>query len=196
MSRLVTSQSLLHGAVYSLEQCGLLLRDAILLYDKGSYATALALAAFAREELGRWLILLELHTQVVAGKRLSVKDVETECDDHVSKQRAGMTSLTQYADNNSEYGKVLRDRAKASPAVGSAKSSTRELTKSTSRFCGVPRMIVIGSGWQRFTLAFHPRSSGTGRCSKYRKLPLTIFSSLPQTIMGCNARSDTWSWNS
>ena len=49
----VSPQYLLEGAVYALEQCGLLLRDANLLYRSGSYATAVALAAFAREEQRR-----------------------------------------------------------------------------------------------------------------------------------------------
>jgi hypothetical protein len=52
MSGLVTVQSLLRGAVYSLEQCGLLLGDAKLLYENGSYATALAVAALPAKTLG------------------------------------------------------------------------------------------------------------------------------------------------
>jgi AbiV family abortive infection protein len=126
---MVTAQSLLHGAVYSLEQCGLLLRDARLLYDKGSYATALAVAAFAREELGRWLLLLELRTQVVAGKRLSVKDVETKCDNHVRKQEAGMTSLTLRADRNSGVGKLLESRMKASPNSKERREADKQIEK-------------------------------------------------------------------
>jgi len=114
MSKMVTAQSLLHGAVYSLEQCGLLLRDARILYDEGSYATALAVTAFAREELGRWKILLELRREVVAGKDFSIKDVRDACDDHVSKQEAGMTSLTSRADRNSGLGKLLESRMRAS----------------------------------------------------------------------------------
>src|SRR4051794_29506052 len=68
MSGPLTAQSLLRGAVYSLEQCGLLLGDAKLLYENGSYATALAVAAFAREDLGRWRILLKLRKRVLAGE--------------------------------------------------------------------------------------------------------------------------------
>src|SRR5947208_14822225 len=90
----VTPQSLLHGAVYSLEQWGHLLGDAKLLYENGSYATALALAAFAREDLARWLILLELRKRVLAGESLTVEALKAACDDHVRKQQAGMTSQT------------------------------------------------------------------------------------------------------
>src|SRR5262249_43047922 len=43
---------LLEGAAYALEQCGLLLRDADPLYQSGSYASVIALAAFAQEEKG------------------------------------------------------------------------------------------------------------------------------------------------
>jgi hypothetical protein len=44
MSTPVSTQYLLEGAVYSIEHCGQLLRDAILLYRNDSYATAVAVA--------------------------------------------------------------------------------------------------------------------------------------------------------
>src|SRR5215831_8234472 len=40
----VTPEYLLEGAAYALEQCGLLLRDANLLYQSGSYVSAVALS--------------------------------------------------------------------------------------------------------------------------------------------------------
>jgi hypothetical protein len=46
-------QYILQGAAYALEQCGLLLRDANLLYRNDVHANAVVLTAFAREELGR-----------------------------------------------------------------------------------------------------------------------------------------------
>jgi AbiV family abortive infection protein len=113
MSGSVTAQSLLHGAAYSLEHCGLLLRDARQLYENGSYATALAVGAFAREDLGRWRMLLKLRRRVLAGESLTVKDVKAACDDHVRKQEAGMTSLTLRADNASSVGRLLQTRMKA-----------------------------------------------------------------------------------
>jgi hypothetical protein len=49
MSGSVTAQSLIRGAVYSLEHCGVLLGEAKVLYGNGAYATALALdLRFAR----------------------------------------------------------------------------------------------------------------------------------------------------
>ena len=113
MSSPVTTQSLLHGAVYALAQCGLLLGDAKLLYENGSYATATAVALFAREELGRWKILLERRKRVLAGESLAVEDIQKACDDHVDKQEAGMTSLTMRGVTGSGVGKLLDSRSKA-----------------------------------------------------------------------------------
>jgi AbiV family abortive infection protein len=79
MPSFVSPQHLFRGAVYALEQCGLLLRDANLLYRNGSYASALALAAFAREEQGRWTIVLELRDKVIGGAKLTVSDVQAQC---------------------------------------------------------------------------------------------------------------------
>jgi AbiV family abortive infection protein len=93
LKKSVSPQYLLEGAVYALEQCGLLLRDANLLYRNGSYASAVALAAFAREELGRYGILLELRKKVLDGGHLTIKEIQDRCRDHVTKQEAGMLSF-------------------------------------------------------------------------------------------------------
>jgi AbiV family abortive infection protein len=122
-------KSLLHGAVYSLEQCGQLLGDATLLYENHSYATALAVAAFAREELGRWTLLLALRKRILAGESLTVEDVKTACDDHVRKQEAGMTSLTLRAQNDSGVGKLLRTRIKAPLGSVERKEADQQLDK-------------------------------------------------------------------
>jgi AbiV family abortive infection protein len=69
----VTSAYLLQGAVLALEQCGHLLHDANWVYRSDSYATAVVLAAFAREELGRAGILFDLRAKVVAGGTVTWK---------------------------------------------------------------------------------------------------------------------------
>ena len=89
----VTPEYLLKGAAYALEQCGLLLRDANSLYSCGSYASAVAVALFAREELGRYRILLDLRTQVLGGGHLTIENIQKRCRDHVTKQEAGMLSI-------------------------------------------------------------------------------------------------------
>src|SRR5947199_10607827 len=106
----VTPQYLLEGAVYALEQCGLLLRDANLLYQNGSHASAVALAAFAREELGRWRILLELRKKVLGGDNVTIKEIQSRCGDHVRKQEAGVMSIVMRTDTKpgSEEWKAAR----------------------------------------------------------------------------------------
>lgn len=110
MPRPVTARSLLHGAVYSLQQCGLLLGDAKLLYGNGSYATAVAVALFANEELGRWRMLLKLRKGVVEGKSLTVKQVNAACEPHVDKQKAGVVGLALHG--NSRAGELVRSLMK------------------------------------------------------------------------------------
>jgi hypothetical protein len=49
MAQFVSPQFLLKGAVYSLEQCGCLLRSANTLYRSEDYASTVVMAAFARK---------------------------------------------------------------------------------------------------------------------------------------------------
>jgi AbiV family abortive infection protein len=100
----VTPEYLVRGYALALEQCGRLLLDACALYERGSFANAVVLAAFAREELGRSQILLDLWRE---GSPVTVKQIEAKCVEHVKKQLAGMLSLTYRADRNAGLGKIL-----------------------------------------------------------------------------------------
>jgi AbiV family abortive infection protein len=132
MSAPVTPQYLLEGAVYALEQCGLLLRDANILYRSGSYANTVALAAFAREELGRYKILDGLRSEVLAGKNITIEEIKDRCDDHVTKQQAGMLSTTiRVTDRDSVLGKLLSDRMTAHPQSAAWKTASAALNKIT-----------------------------------------------------------------
>jgi AbiV family abortive infection protein len=116
MSQNVSPQYLLEGAAYALEQCGLLLRDANTLYQAKAYGSAVVMAAFAREELGKWRLLLELRKDVISGKKqVTVDDIKRALDDHVVKQTAGMLSVTLRANQDSGLGKVLNARMSAKP---------------------------------------------------------------------------------
>ena len=125
----VSPRYLLEGAVYALEQCGLLLRDANLLYGSGSYASAVALTAFAREELGRWKILLDLRRKILAGERLTIEEVQNHCEGHVRKQEAGMTSITMRADRDSGLGKLLQTRTSTTPGTEEWKAANEQVEK-------------------------------------------------------------------
>ena len=51
LDQAATSDYLLRGTVFALEQCGLLLRDARILCEAGSYASAVVLTALAARKL-------------------------------------------------------------------------------------------------------------------------------------------------
>jgi AbiV family abortive infection protein len=131
MSASVSPQYLLEGAVYALEQCGLLLRDANLLYRSGSYASTVALTAFAREELGRWRILRDLRKKVLGGERLTIKQIQKHCEGHVRKQEAAMISTTVRGDRNSALGKLFQTRHSSTPGSEDWKKAHEQIEKLT-----------------------------------------------------------------
>ena len=106
----VAADFLLKGYALALEQCGLLLRDGVQLYRIKSYANAVVLSAFAREELGRSQILLGLWRKRLGGSPVTIGDIENACDDHLEKQKAGMLRITMRADRDTGLGKTLTDR--------------------------------------------------------------------------------------
>jgi AbiV family abortive infection protein len=113
----VTASVLLKGAWYSLEQCGRLLSDAMVLYRGKSYSSALALAMIAREELGKHRLLLEAWKESEAtGKYLTVDAIQTACEDHVDKQRRALLSLTFTAENSSTLDIAVRTKLKHKPS--------------------------------------------------------------------------------
>lgn len=123
----MTPQFILQGVWYALEQCGTLLRDANVLYRSKSYASAVVLAAFAREEMGRSNILLEFWRKAAAGESFTIEQLKQACDDHVTKQQAGMLSLTMRTDNQSGLGKILQARMKNPPQSGEWKKANAQL---------------------------------------------------------------------
>jgi AbiV family abortive infection protein len=126
---MVTAQSLLHGAVYSLEQCGRLLRDARLLYENLSYATALVFASFAREELGRWTMLLALRKRVLAGASPTVEEIKDSLGDHGRKQERGMRGVVLRGNNRAGVGKLVQSYMKAPLGSKEGKEADQQIKK-------------------------------------------------------------------
>ena len=112
----VSEDVLLKGAWYSIEQSGWLFGDAVTLYSNRRYAGAVALTLLAREELGRYRILLELWRKAVNGKPVSVVDVRAAADDHVIKQRAAQLSVVYRAESGG-VSELLRVRLNACPGT-------------------------------------------------------------------------------
>lgn len=105
----VTPQYLLEGAAYALEQGGLLLHDSVLLYRNEKYASAIVMALFSREEVGRYKLLRDLRKEMVEKCRtVTVKDIRRTCDDHAVKQFRGQSGVILKSSSDDQIGKLLR----------------------------------------------------------------------------------------
>jgi AbiV family abortive infection protein len=155
---MVTPEYLLKGAAYALEQCGLLLQDANLLYRNGSYASAVALAAFAREELGRWRILLGLRKQVLNGDPITIKDIKGQCDKHVRKQEKGMLSVFVTTHKDTALFKQLPGKPRSEEWKAALNEQVKKLHKQRAKRLPNDRheqrmsalyVGALASGWNR-----------------------------------------------
>lgn len=107
----ISPQYLVKGAAYALEQCGLLLIDTVSLANQKSYSSAVVLAAFAREELGRSRILIDFFDQIVQNnKEVTIEEINKACKDHIEKQKWGQLSTSLRFPNDSQAGKLALRR--------------------------------------------------------------------------------------
>ena len=91
----VSELILFKGAYYALEQCGLLLRHSAILHKEQVASTAAGLALLAREELGKYRILLDLWRKAKdTGSCPSPEDIHHAIEDHVEKQKQAQLSVT------------------------------------------------------------------------------------------------------
>jgi hypothetical protein len=73
--------------------------------------------------------LLELRREVLDGKSVMIEEINDRCDDHVTKQKAGMLSLTIRADRGSGLGELLQSRFEAPPGSNEWKEADDTLAK-------------------------------------------------------------------
>jgi AbiV family abortive infection protein len=126
----VTPEYLIRGAALALEQCGLLLRDANCLFKNRSYASAVVMAAFAREELGRAKTLLDFRSDLLGGATVTDEQITETCEDHVRKQRASMASSTLAAETGSV--RKLLDERTSGAAIGGLGNSAHCVFRTAS----------------------------------------------------------------
>jgi AbiV family abortive infection protein len=109
----VSRQELAHGLWYTIEHSGQFLSDAITLFNQKRYLTALLLAVFSNEELGKARRLHDLWDKADKGKSISaaqVKDAIRPKGAHQLKQEAALaTSLTSGPATGTEIGRLLRE---------------------------------------------------------------------------------------
>jgi AbiV family abortive infection protein len=160
---MVTQRFLLEGAVYALQHSGTLLRDAVALFNQGSYPSAIVLALFGREELGKYGLLRDSFEKLAAGEAVDMKAVRAACRDHEAKQARAMLSVTQRFFVTDQAGKAIMDRMHhpvGSPEYEEAERLLDELT--ARQMATMPcdrhqiRMSALyvnpkadGSGWER-----------------------------------------------
>jgi AbiV family abortive infection protein len=162
----VSADVLLRGAWFALEQCGFLLEHAVILYRAKAHSSAMALALYAREELGRYCILCEFWKRAVEGGTSPwYEEIQAACDDHVEKQRLAQRSLTYRTDGTGRLDELLRTRMQCSPSSAEWKEADEQLNeiderkrKRTPADRHAARMKAIyvdldqnGSGWNRPT---------------------------------------------
>lgn len=130
------AEDLLHGAFYALEQGGRLLHDAVYLFGQQRYASAAVLGVFAREEIGRFKILVQERNEALNSGPRSVEEIRKRCSSHEHKLRnapAGMSlqynanapgleglhadaQSTEFQEAHAILDKRMRRKAKRQPA--------------------------------------------------------------------------------
>jgi len=127
-SQSINPQYLQEGAVYALEQGRLLLHDSVLLYRNRKYASAIVLALFAREEVGRYKLLRDLRKEMVEkGCTVTVEDIRRECKNHVEKQFQSQSGVTLKTSGDDQLAKILRTRFDYHPQSQEFQEATAQL---------------------------------------------------------------------
>ena len=197
---MVSARVLLEGAWYSLQQCGILLRDAVTLYNHEGRVTAVGLAMLAREEMGKARILLALWRDIVdKGRQVSADEVQGKLDDHEAKQREAQVSQVWTAgevgtpSGDSQVARLLRIIVTSGHDASERKAAERTLEElSKKRLKRTPtdrhraRMHAIyvdlnetGTGWSRptemlddaFAILEHTAGDYAGQWDRYQGRP-------------------------
>lgn len=131
----VSSQVLLEGGWYALEQCGRLLDDAAHMFNSGRHGTAAGIALVGREELGKAWLLFKLSTEVAGGLQLTPAQVRERIEGHPQKQKASAFSVGVRAQEGSQLAELSR-RASAdteSAETEDAQAARREMDDAMER---------------------------------------------------------------
>jgi AbiV family abortive infection protein len=120
-SATVTDVMLAHGVWYAIEQCGLLLCDALKLYEQVQFPTAISLALLANEEFGKSRNLLDLWDDMEKGNSVTAAQVEdavrAKQQVHQVKQAAALVGISAGVARNTEIGSLLYDLAQKLIAI-------------------------------------------------------------------------------
>jgi AbiV family abortive infection protein len=129
----VPQDVLLLGALYALEQCGLLLNDAAALAERRRYPTAAGIALLAREEMGKHRMLLDLWRKSVGGAAITRKEVNTGLDNHKSKQDRANMSLFYRGTRGDQIDQLVQARQNATPGTDDWRTADERLRRINKR---------------------------------------------------------------
>lgn len=106
----ITSEYLLEGAALAIEQSSTLIESAVRLYESGSFSTALVLAAFAREEMGKSAYYTEIERKLSLGENAEVTlaKLKKETASHLFKQQKATLSISVRGKHGTTLGDALR----------------------------------------------------------------------------------------
>jgi AbiV family abortive infection protein len=132
MTGILSEGFLIQGAFYAVEQAGHLLHDAVLLFNRGRYASSLVLDTFSREEMGRARILLNNASKVQKGGAVYASPLSKELSGgrrktHLPRLSAGQRSVRVAL--NQLFGRFL-----SPPDPGSRTGILREVRISGQEF--------------------------------------------------------------
>jgi AbiV family abortive infection protein len=179
----VSAQFLLEGAVYALEQAGRLLHDAHLLYKNQRYGSAIVMALFSREEIGRYQLIRQLRKRMLeTGGAVTTEDIDRACDDHVRKQSLGQFGLAMKVSHGEQLWDILQTRMQNHPQSQEHQEATKRLdaiVKRLSRTLPHDRHEL-----RQKTLYVEPADSGT---AWNRPKEQTKEAAFEQIEGGCNA---------
>jgi AbiV family abortive infection protein len=98
-----------------------------------AYSTAVAVALFAREELGRYKILLDFWERADReGKSPTVHEIKKACDAHEEKQRRGQLSVMYRVDRPGKVLDLLRARGRlGNPEYAQAEKAIKKIEETT-----------------------------------------------------------------
>ena len=161
----VSERTLIEGVWFAVEQAGKLLTSAVALCDAGDCASALALAMFGREELGRSRLLMAAAADVRGGKALTRSNIAERCRPHEGKHAAGALSIVMRPKIGDAAYDALQKRdqaARGSPERLEAEAAVNALAdaelKAAPKRRHASRMSAIyvditkdGQGWSRPT---------------------------------------------
>lgn len=154
----VSSQFLLEGTVYALEQGGLLLHDSVFLYRNEKFASAAALALFAIEEIGRSRLLNHLWEEVVKkGKTFTSEAIRLKCENHVFKQTLGLTTPFLYITRGTRLEELFKTTLVKHATPESIKASEELSAIAKRRHRKLPNQR---HDWRQKSLYVEPAESG------------------------------------